>query len=133
MSVSREDAQRAKARTTRDRQQQARPNGPGGPIEPFPVDTITMLMDSPPRVTLVKGFAGRGELILFYGPPKQGKTFLASHFAISVAVQAAWFGRKHKAPNGFVLYCALEGGAGMRSRLRGVLKHDPALGGQITD
>jgi AAA domain len=101
-------------------------------VEPFPVDTIFTLLESPPRCTLVKGFAGRGELILFYGPPKHGKTFLASHFAISVAVRADWFGRKCKAPEGFALYCALEGGSGMRQRLKAILQHDPALGKRIT-
>jgi hypothetical protein len=109
-------------------------NGRAPPnVEPFPVDTITSIMNAPPRITLVKGFAGHGELILFYGPPKHGKTFLASHFAISVAVRANWFGRKHKAPAGFVLYCALEGGSGMRQRLKAILQHHQALGDQITD
>ena len=102
-------------------------------VEPFPIDTIKTLMDAPPRITLVKGFAGCGELILFYGPPKHGKTFLASHFAISVAVRANWFSRRHKAKPGFVLYCALEGGSGMRQRLKALLQHDPALGNQITE
>jgi AAA domain len=100
---------------------------------PFPVDTITSLMNSVARCTLVKGFAGRGELVLFYGPPKHGKTFIASHFAISVAVGANWFSRKCKAPEGFVLYCALEGGSGMRQRLQAILQHDPALGNRITE
>jgi hypothetical protein len=102
-------------------------------VEPFEVDTITTIMNAPPRITLVKGFAGRGDLVLFYGPPKHGKTFLASHFAISVAVQANWFGRKHKSPAGSVLYCALEGGSGMRQRLKAIQQHDPALGDRITD
>jgi hypothetical protein len=106
---------------------------PNGKAEPFPVDTIATLLESAPRCTLVKGFGGRGELILFYGQPKHGKTFLTSHFAISVAVRAAWFGRKPKAPAGFVLYCALEGGCGMRQRLKAILQQDPALGDQITE
>jgi hypothetical protein len=106
---------------------------PRAEANPFPVDTITTLMESAPRVTLVKGFAGRSELVLFYGPPKHGKTFLASHFAISVAVGANWFGRKHKAPAGFVLYCALEGGSGMRQRLQAILLHDQALDDRITE
>ena len=104
-----------------------------GMAEPFPTDTITSLMAAPARNTLVKGFAGRGELILFYGPPKHGKTFAVSHFAISVAARANWFGRRCKAPQGFVLYCALEGGAGMRNRLKAIRQHDPVLGDQITD
>ena len=108
--------------------QEKKPN-----VEPFPVDTIKTLMDAPPQITLVKGFAGCGELILFYGPPKHGKTFLASHFAISVAVRANWFGRRYKAKAGFVLYCALEGGSGMRQRLTALQQHDPALGDRITE
>jgi hypothetical protein len=101
--------------------------------EPFPVDTISSLMETEARSTLVKEFAGRGELVLFYGPPKEGKTFFACHFALSVIARANWFGRKPKAPQGFVLYCALEGGAGMRNRLRAIRQHDPALGARITD
>jgi hypothetical protein len=58
------------------------PNGAAGHAqagpEPYPVDTITTLLEAAPRQTLVKGFAGRGDLVLFYGPPKQGKTFLVS-------------------------------------------------------
>jgi AAA domain len=120
---------RATARTTVE---QGKPQGNGN-VDPFPVDTIKTLMASVSRITLVKGFAGRGELVLFYGPPKHGKTFLASHFSISVAVRANWFGRKHKAPLGFVLYCALEGGQGMCQRLKAILQHDPALGDHITE
>jgi hypothetical protein len=112
MSASaRGQAQGAADRAKQQRQQQHQHTKPGAgagkgsaaksPAPPFPVDTITTLLKSDPRVTLVKGFAGRGELILFYGPPKHGKTFLASHFAISVAVGANWFGRKPKAPPGF--------------------------------
>jgi hypothetical protein len=71
---------------------EARP--PDSKFEPFPVYTITTLMESMARATLDEGFAGRGELILFYGPPKHGKAFLASQFAVSVAVGANWFGRK---------------------------------------
>ena len=70
----------------------ARP--PDSKFEPVPVYTITTLMESMARATLDEGFAGRGELILFYGPPKHGKAFLASQFAVSVAVGANWFGRK---------------------------------------
>jgi hypothetical protein len=69
---------------------EARP--PDSKFEPFPVYTITTLMESMARATLDEGFAGRGELILFYGPPKHGKAFLASQFAVSVAVGANWFG-----------------------------------------
>ena len=143
MTVSREQAQEAlKKQRAQRRQRKSHPPenetfnnvDPQAPIvEPFPVDTIKTLMDAASRITLVKGFAGCGELILFYGPPKHGKTFLASHFAISVAVRANWFTRRHKAKPGFVLYCALEGGSGMRQRLKALLQHDPALGNQITE
>jgi AAA domain len=134
---------RRKREKEEEEERAKRANGPagqaqtGGQQQPepdtFPVDTITSIMAETSRLTLVKGFAGCGELILFYGPQKQGKTFLVSHFAISVVVQAAWFGRKCKAPEGFALYCALEGGAGMQQRLKAILQHDPALGNRITD
>jgi hypothetical protein len=104
-----------------------------GEVKPFPVDTLTSILNAPPRENLVKGFVGRGEMALFYGPPKRGKTFAAMHFGICVATGAAWFGRRCKAPLGFVLYCGLEGGSGFRARLMAILQHDPVLGQQITD
>ena len=116
MPTTSAQAQGAANRAKKKQQQQTKPQD----IEPFPVDTLNTLMSSASRITLVKGFAGRGDLILFYGPPKQGKTFLVSHFAISVGVRGNWFGRKCKSTPEFVLYCALEGGSGMRGRLKGI-------------
>jgi hypothetical protein len=101
MSYSRTQAQGAasRAKTQMGGQSQKSQSGPearppDSKFEPFPVYTITTLMESMARATLDEGFAGRGELILFYGPPKHGKAFLASQFAVSVAVGANWFGRK---------------------------------------
>ncbi len=68
--------------------------------------------------TVVRGLAHAGALTLIYGPPKSGKSFLATDLALSIAAaEPAWCGHEIRRP-GAVLYAAAEGHAGFWKRLR---------------
>jgi hypothetical protein len=66
---------------------------------------------------LLKRLLGRGELSVWYGQPKTGKSFLVTDAALTVAAEAEqWFSYRVKQP-GMVVYCVLEGAGGFGSRL----------------
>lgn len=70
-----------------------------------------------PMGTVVRGICHRGSLTLFYGPPKSGKSFLATDLSLSIAAgEPDWMGHKIRRP-GAVLYAACEGHAGFWKRL----------------
>jgi hypothetical protein len=71
---------------------------------------------------IVKGLFGARDLSLLYGPPKEGKSFLALDLSLSIAaaavpqlVKSEWFGH-HISPGG-VVYVAAEGQRGMLRRV----------------
>ncbi len=72
-----------------------------------------------PAGTIVRGLLHAGSLTLFYGPPKSGKSFLATDLCLAVVDDAVkeWMGHPilHHGP---VLYVACEGHAGFWKRLR---------------
>lgn len=69
----------------------------------------------PPMEWRVKGvFPSRG-FGAVYGPSGSGKSFLVLDLAAAIAKGETWFGRKTKATS--VVYVALEGEAGLKSRL----------------
>lgn len=63
----------------------------------------------------VEGLVPEGSLVVLYGPPSSGKTFLALDLALHVATGRDWLG--HEVRGGGVLYVAAEGVAGMRARV----------------
>jgi AAA domain len=77
------------------------------------------LAEMPPMQWLVKGVLPRTGLAALYGPSGSGKSFLAIDLAVAVAGagdDSRWFGHRVKfAP---VIYCALEGESGIRSRVQ---------------
>jgi hypothetical protein len=64
---------------------------------------------------LVKGLVPRVCLSVFWGPPKCGKSFLVFDLLMHVAL--GWKYRGRRVQQGPVVYCALEGQAGLRKRV----------------
>jgi AAA domain len=70
----------------------------------------------PPIEWLIKGLLPRHGLGALYGPSGSGKSFLAIDLAAAIAGnEDRWF--DHRVKHAPVLYCALEGEAGIRNRM----------------
>lgn len=69
----------------------------------------------------VEGVLTKGAMSVVYGPSNCGKTFWASDLSMHVATGRKWNGREVE-PGG-VIYCALEGGHGIRNRVAAWRKH----------
>jgi hypothetical protein len=103
------------ARAARE-QAKRKPNGQAG--EPLLYFRGEDYRRAPQRDMVIKGLLGRGELSVWYGPPKSGKSFLVTDLALAVAeAVATWFGHRIKG-KGFVVYCVMEGAGGFPNRLR---------------
>jgi len=77
---------------------------------------------SRPLGTIVEGLLHAGSVTLIYGPPKSGKSFLATDLGLAVsAEQQDWMGHTIVRP-GPVLYVACEGHAGFWKRLAAAAK-----------
>lgn len=70
---------------------------------------------------VIKGIIGPGELVVIYGAPKSGKTFLATDLALCVATGQEWFG--NRVNPGLVIYIAAEMGHRAQRRVRAWLDH----------
>ena len=70
----------------------------------------------PPPVWLVHGLVPEQSLVVPYGPPKAGKTFVTLSLALHIAAGREWFGRPVQ--QGAVVYIAGEGVGGLSMRLR---------------
>ena len=64
---------------------------------------------------VVKGLIPAGGLTVIWGPPKCGKSFLATDIGLHIALTRVWRGRRVK--GGPVVYCAMEGAAGYGARM----------------
>lgn len=64
---------------------------------------------------VVKGIIPRGGLVIIWGPPKCGKSFLAFDIAMHVVLGREYRGRRVQ--QGTVVYLALEGGSGFAARV----------------
>jgi hypothetical protein len=69
----------------------------------------------------VEGVLIRRAMSVIYGESNAGKTFFASDLAFHIATGREWFGRA--VDQGGVLYCALEGGFGIRNRIAALRSH----------
>jgi hypothetical protein len=63
----------------------------------------------------IKGIIPRGGLVIIWGPPKCGKSFLAFDMVMHIALGRAYRGRRVQ--QGAVVYLALEGGSGFAARV----------------
>lgn len=64
---------------------------------------------------LVKGLLPDSGLNLLYGPPNEGKSFVALDWALCISTGIGWLG-EFPTTQGHVVYIAAEGGRGMRKR-----------------
>ena len=85
---------------------------PGRKITILPFNEITLQRD---QNYLVKGLVPREGLVVFWGPPKCGKSFLVFDMAMHVALGREYRGRRIM--QGTVVYVACEGAAGFRTRV----------------
>lgn len=69
----------------------------------------------------IEGLLIKSAMSVIYGPSNCGKTFWTSDLAMHVATGRRWQGRDIE-PGG-VIYCALEGGHGIRNRVAAWRKH----------
>lgn len=74
------------------------------------------LMKLPPPTWLVDAHIPYGGVVCMYGPPGEGKSFVAIDLALSVAAGLPWQGRRTQP--GEVVYIAAEGGFGIPQRIR---------------
>ena len=81
------------------------------------VQTVAEILNAPPRAYLLQGLFAEAELIVLWGAPKSGKSFLALRLAYGLALGLGMWGRKAPHPLR-VLYVAAEGAGGMGARLR---------------
>lgn len=90
-----------------------------GPEDRSPRAEILSLTDLdalPPPVWLVHGLVPEQSLVVPYGPPKSGKTFVILSMGLHIAAGLPWFG--HPIKQGAVVYIAGEGVGGLSLRLK---------------
>lgn len=83
--------------------------------------TATEVMTRPNPDWLVHGLFTTGALIGLYGPPAEGKSFLALDWALSIAQGGEWHGRP--VYQGAVVYIAAEGGASIGKRVQAWMRY----------
>lgn len=75
---------------------------------------------------VVKGVFGRGQLIVLWGAPGSGKTFVAMEMSCSIGAGERWHGRRTR--KGIVLYVAAESArAYIENRFAALKKERPVL------
>lgn len=84
-------------------------------MEPLPIELWADIKPVRGKPWLVRGLLGTGSLIVLFGAPGSGKTFLSLDIAASIAAGRDWFG--HGVTAGPAVYVAAEGQAGVRARI----------------
>lgn len=92
------------------------------------VQAGSLVTDIKPLPYLIKSIIEADVLASLVAPPETGKSFIALHWAVCVALGLEWMG--HRTKQGAVLYLAGEGHAGMSMRLRGL---ELSLGVSLAD
>jgi hypothetical protein len=103
-------------------------NGTNPPRDPNKLELLygAAALTARPLHTIVKGIFHGGSVTLIYGPPKGGKSFLATDLSLAITdeTRSEWMGHKI-VRHGPVLFVACEGHAGYWKRLRAYAKtHD---------
>lgn len=83
--------------------------------------SLSDLDQLPPPVWLIDGIVPHAGLVVPYGPPKAGKTFLILSMALHIAAGVPWMNRATR--RGAVVYIAGEGVGGLSVRLRAMRQH----------
>jgi hypothetical protein len=85
-------------------------------LKPMRLDEALVGLFDAEKDYLIQGFMRRGELMVIYGRPGSGKTFVALDLGVCVAQGRDWNGRKVKPLS--VVYIAAESPLGVRYRLK---------------
>ena len=109
-----------------DRLQDVVPRGTLAPIGPFKSKFRALFMDEldkpgPEFEWLIFGWLSVGDKSIIGGPSQSGKSFLAIHAGMCVALGKDFFGADVK--EGLVVYIAGEGARGVKKRLRAWRRH----------
>jgi RecA-family ATPase len=83
-------------------------------VERFRPQTLKEIATLPPLTWLIERHVPEDGLIVLYGEPNAGKTFIALDWALSVAAGTPWLGRQVQA--GEVVYVYAEGSRGILQR-----------------
>ncbi len=97
--------------------EQPKPNPPNPPKPSRAIRLLTMaeVEAMPPPQWLIHGVIPRGGLVIPYGPPKAGKTFLVTAWGLHVAAGLEWCGRP--VTQGAVVHVVGEGLGGFAARV----------------
>lgn len=90
------------------------PKPPGAPK--FQPRTLADLVAMPPKQWLIDQIFGRGDLLMCYGPPGSGKTFVVIDAILSACTGKQWAMRFDVQRKLTVAYCAGEGVSGLPAR-----------------
>lgn len=82
--------------------------------------TLEEMADLPPPEWLIEGLVPQDRLVVLYGEPRAGKSFVALDWGLSVAAGVPWLG--HEVRSGEVVYIYAEGTRGLMRRARAWLQ-----------
>jgi hypothetical protein len=108
------------SKAQRGEQQQRKTNGAGAHLPSLPLiffRDIKLVLDA---LDFVEGLLTTSGLSVVYGEPGSGKTFWVLDLCLHVASGRTWHDRE--VDRGAVVYCALEGGPGIRNRFAAARK-----------
>jgi RecA-family ATPase len=88
--------------------------GPGTPSRFKLIPFENIRIDTRPNY-LVRGVIPIPGLVIVWGQPKCGKSFLAFDISMHIALGRTW--RNRRTRQGTIVYCALEGGSGFANRV----------------
>lgn len=89
---------------------------------PFPLQAFDSIrLDPERRGYLIKGLIASTGLSVIWGPPKCGKSFMATDLGMHIAL--GWDYRGHKVQQAPVVYIALEGRHGFPARVEAFRRH----------
>jgi hypothetical protein len=86
----------------------------------FKIETINAVTSRPAGQWLIKGVLPKEDLVIMFGAPGSGKSFVALDMAMAIARGVDWRGRK--CVKGRVLYIVAEGSGGSGKRLKAYCK-----------